>query len=141
MHAENQLTREPGDLLGVWVARLRSVREGQDRTTDVNAQEKSDCAIVPVNQPNKEDPYSAEVGEERARTKENIVRIPHDPDSERALFVTQGLSGVRHVVSPPFIRGRSRMRELRSSGSVRGVPGDRHSYREVRRDKPVGWCE
>ena len=74
------------------------------------AREKSDCAIVPGNQPNKEDPYSAEVGEERAWTKENIVRIPHGPDSERALSVSQGLFGVRHVVSPPFIRGRSRMR-------------------------------
>ena len=74
------------------------------------AWEKSDCAIVPVNQPNKEDAYSAEVGEERARTKENIVRIPHAPDSERALFVTQELCGVRYVVSPLFIRGRSRMR-------------------------------
>ena len=74
------------------------------------AREKSDCAIVPVNQPNKEDAYSAEVGEERAWTKENIVRIPHDPDSERVLFVSQGLCGVRHVVCAVLIRGRSRMR-------------------------------
>ena len=74
------------------------------------AGEKSDRAIVPVNQPNKEDEYSAEVGEERARTKENIVRNPHGPDSERVLFVTQDLCGVRHAVGAAFIRGRSRMR-------------------------------
>ena len=56
--------------------------------------EKSDYAVVPVNQPNKEDPYSAEVGEERAWTKENVV---------------------------PF----------RTYGSVRGVPCDRHPYRDT----------
>ena len=64
----------------------------------MHVREKSDCAIVPVNQPNKEDSYSAEVGEERARTKENIVLIPHDPDSERVLLVFQGLSDVRYAV-------------------------------------------
>jgi hypothetical protein len=33
-----------------------------NRTTDMNVQEKSDCAIVPVNQPNNEGLLSAEVG-------------------------------------------------------------------------------
>ena len=84
-HAEKQHARDPGDLLGVWVARSRPVREGQVRTTDVYAREKSDRVVVPFNRPNKEAPYSAEEGEGRPRTEENIVRIPHDPDSERAL--------------------------------------------------------
>jgi len=48
-------------------------------TTGVNRLEESDCAIVPMNQPNKgESPkgdLSAEVGEGRARTKENINQI------------------------------------------------------------------
>jgi hypothetical protein len=35
--------------------------------------EKSDCAVIPVNQPNKGGQPSAEVGEGRAQTKENIV--------------------------------------------------------------------
>ena len=34
-----------------------------NRTADVNVQEKSDCAVVPVNRPNKEGPPSAEAGE------------------------------------------------------------------------------
>jgi hypothetical protein len=41
-----------------------------NRTADVHVQEKSDCAIVPMNQPNNEDLSSAEVGEGRAWTKE-----------------------------------------------------------------------
>src|SRR5215467_12227765 len=44
-----------------------------NRTADVNVQEKSDCAVVPVNQPNKEGQPSAEAGEGRAQTQENIV--------------------------------------------------------------------
>ena len=34
-----------------------------NRTADVHVQEKSDCAVVPVNQPNKEGQPSAEAGE------------------------------------------------------------------------------
>jgi hypothetical protein len=44
-----------------------------NRTADVHVPEKSDCAVVPVNQPNKEGKPSAEVGEERAQAMENIV--------------------------------------------------------------------
>ena len=46
---------------------------------DVNVQEKSDCAVVPVNRPNKEGQPSAEVGEGRARTEENIVQSRVSP--------------------------------------------------------------
>jgi len=35
--------------------------------------EKSDCAIVPMKQPNNEGKPSAEVGEGRAQLKENTV--------------------------------------------------------------------
>ena len=50
-----------------------------NRTADVHAQEKSDCAIVPMNQPNKEGQPSAEAGEERVRTKESIVQSNTNP--------------------------------------------------------------
>ena len=43
---------------------------------DAYALEESDCAVVPMNQPNKEGQPSAEVGEGRARTKENIEVNP-----------------------------------------------------------------
>ena len=41
--------------------------------------EKSDCAVVPVNQLNKEGQPSAEAGEGRAQTKENIVQSRMPP--------------------------------------------------------------
>ena len=54
--------------------------KAESRTTGANGAEESDCAVVPVNQPNKGEPpgrgLSAEVGEGRARTEENISQ-PH----------------------------------------------------------------
>ena len=62
---------------------------------------------------------------------------------------------IRVFALTPFIQGKSRMRETRSYGSVRGVLGNRHPYRDptkpcrrrgaadyqigfvVRRDKPA----
>jgi hypothetical protein len=44
------------------------------RTTDMHALEKSDCAVVPVNRPNKGGKLPAEAGEERAQLEENIVQ-------------------------------------------------------------------
>ena len=84
-----------------------------NRTADMHVQEKSDCAVVPVNQPNNEGLLSAEVGEGRAQTKENIVQSHMRP--------TQ--SGVTHVPGiaqcaassktrlPPCILSKSRMRQ------------------------------
>ena len=46
-----------------------------NRTADMNVQEKSDCAVVSVNQPNNEGQLpSAEAGEGGAQTEENIVQ-------------------------------------------------------------------
>ena len=58
-----------------------------NRTADMNVQEKSDCVVVPVNQLNNGEQSSAEVGEGRTQTKENIVQSHMRP--------TQ--SGVTHV--------------------------------------------
>ena len=54
-----------------------------NRTADMNVQEKSDGAVVPVNQPNNEGLLSAEVGEGRAQTKGEHRSILHVPDTER----------------------------------------------------------
>src|SRR6202795_2940690 len=65
-----------------------------NRTADMNVQEKSDCAVVPVNQSNKEGQPSAEAGEGRAQTEENIVPSHMRPtQSGKSMF--QGLHGVR----------------------------------------------
>jgi RNA-directed DNA polymerase len=67
-----------------------------NRTADMNVQEKSDCAVVPVNQPNNEGLLSAEVGEGRAQTKENIVQSHMSP-TQSGERVSQGLRGVRQA--------------------------------------------
>ena len=68
------------------------------RTADTNAQEKSDCAIVPVNQPNKEAQTSAEDGEGRAQIEENIVRSHMSP-TQSGKRMSQGLHGVRKAAT------------------------------------------
>ncbi len=82
-----------------------------NRTADMNVQEKSDCAVVPMNQPNKEGQPSAEVGEGRARTKENIVQShkhptqsgkAHVPGIERcATSSKREEAGTVHRFAPP----------------------------------------
>ena len=65
-----------------------------NQTADMHVQEKSDCAVVPVNQPNKEVQTSAEVGEGRAQIEENIARS-HMPPTQSGKRMSQGLRGVR----------------------------------------------
>jgi hypothetical protein len=84
---------EVGDLLHVLVERPRPVPRRPNRTADMNVQEKSDCAVVPVNQPNKERLLSAEAGEERTQTKENIVQS-HIRPTQSGERMSQGLRGV-----------------------------------------------
>ena len=69
-----------------------------NRTADVNVQEKSDCAVIPLNRPNKEGQPSAEVGEGRAQAGENIVRS-HMPPTQSGTRMSQGLDGVRRAAS------------------------------------------
>jgi hypothetical protein len=64
------------------------------RTADMHVLEKSDCAAVPVNQPNKEGQPSAEAGEGRAQTRENIVQSHMHP-TQSGKRMSQGLDGVR----------------------------------------------
>ena len=57
-----------------WSADQERSAKAINRKADANVQEKSDCAVVPVNQPNNEGQPYAEVGEGRAQTQENIVQ-------------------------------------------------------------------
>ena len=59
---------------------------------DMHVLEKSDCAVVPVNQPNNEATASAEVGEGRAQLEENIIQA----------YMLLTLSGKKH--DPAFGR-------------------------------------
>jgi RNA-directed DNA polymerase len=56
--------------------------------------EKSDCAVVPVNLPNKVGRPSKEAGEGRAQTRENIVQSHMHP-TQSGKRMSQGLDGVR----------------------------------------------
>jgi len=69
-----------------------------NRTADVHVQEKSDCAVVPVNRPNQEGQPSAEVGEGRAQTEENIVQSRMSP-TQSGNRMSLGLDGVRQAAS------------------------------------------
>jgi RNA-directed DNA polymerase len=69
-----------------------------NHNADVNVQEKSDCAVLPMNQPNKEGQPSAEVGEGRAQTEENIVQSHMFP-TQSGKHMSQGLNGVRQAAS------------------------------------------
>ena len=70
--------------------------KAQSHNANMHAPEESDCAVVPMNQPNKGEQSSAEVGEGRARTKENIVPSNTSP-TQSGERVPQGLSGVRQA--------------------------------------------
>jgi RNA-directed DNA polymerase len=90
MHENREISRAP-----------LSTDEGRsakaiNRNADVHALEKSHCAVVPVNQPNKGESTSAEVGEGRARTKENIGQSNTSP-TQSGERVSQGLGGVRQA--------------------------------------------
>jgi RNA-directed DNA polymerase len=74
------------------------------RTADRHVSEESDCAIVPVNLSNKEEQSSAEMGEGRAQTKENIDPSNMSP-TQSGKPVSQGRGGVRQVA-----RGRKQER-------------------------------
>jgi group II intron reverse transcriptase/maturase len=71
----------------------RSVK-ALSRTTDMHVLEKSDCAVVPVNRPNKGGQLPAEAGEGRAQMKENIDQ-PHMLLTQSGNSMSQGLDGVR----------------------------------------------
>lgn len=88
MHENREVSSAPSA-----VCEGRSVK-ASGRTADVYALEKSDCAVVPVNRPNKAAQAAAEVGEGRVQMKENIDQSRMLPTQSGARM-SQGLDGVR----------------------------------------------
>ena len=72
--------------------RDRSAKVKNDNA-DAHAVEESHCVVVPMNRPNKGEQSSAEVGEGRARTKENIVPSNTSP-TQRGERVSPGICTV-----------------------------------------------
>ena len=70
MHENREISSAP------WSQDQGRSAKATSRTADMHVLEKSDCAVVPVNRPNKGRQLPAEAGEERAQLEENIVQ-PH----------------------------------------------------------------
>ena len=67
-----------------------------NHNADMHVVEKSHCAVVPVNQPNKGANALAEVGEGRAQMKENTAQSNMHP-TQSGKGMSQGLDGVRRA--------------------------------------------
>ena len=79
-----------------WLPQQDRSAKAINRTADVNVQEQSDCVVVPLSQPNKEGQPSAEVGEGRTQTEENIVPSSMHP-TQSGKRMSHGLHGVRQA--------------------------------------------
>src|SRR6516164_9985020 len=88
MHENREISNTP------WSDDKGRSAKAINRTADMHVLEKSDCAILSVNQPNKAAQAAAEVGEGRAQMKENIVRSRMHP-TQSGKRMSQGLDGVR----------------------------------------------
>ena len=104
----------------------------------MHGHEKSDPAIVARKPANKAEdsvaersvaePNAAEPVERRAGAKGNAGQ-QSTRRTQRRVSVSQALEHIRQLV-PSHTRGRSRMRESRTYGSVRGACGNVRPYRD-----------
>ena len=88
MHENREISSTP------WSDDHGRSAKAKSRTADMRVLEKSDCAVVPVNQPNKEAKASAEAGEGRAQMKENAAQ-PNIQSAQSGKCMSQDLDGVR----------------------------------------------
>ena len=135
MHGNS--TRENREIPAVPMIPVGRSGKATSRTPDVHATGKSDGRVVPAKDPNKDDRLSPAEGlEGRRPTKENTEQLPSRRTQRRDFASRVGCSvcvqphRIQLVLVAASIRGRSRMREFRSYGSVRGAPGNRRSYRD-----------
>ena len=96
---------------------------------------KSDEAIVAVKPANKAERSAAELVERRAEAKGNarhqsmlrtLCRVQHVTRDGRMRIIV-------YLMMPVRTRGRSRMRESLTYGSVRGTRGNSRPYRDAAR--------
>ena len=99
----------------------------------MHALEKSDCAVVPVNQPNKGGQPSAEAGEGRAQTKENIVQSRMHP-TQSGKRMSQGLDRVRKAA-----KERKQERFTALLHHLNGIAGNLRALQRVHRAVERYW--
>jgi hypothetical protein len=90
---------------------------------------KSDFAIVAVKLANKAERSAAELVEPRAETKGN-AGWQSTRRTQSRISVSKALARIRQALAV-WTRGRSRMRESRTYGSVRGARGDARPYSDT----------
>src|ERR1700738_1833727 len=95
----------------------------------MHGHEKSDFAIVAVKRANKAERSAAELVEPRAETKGN-AGWQSTRRTQSRISVSKALVRIRQALAV-WTRGRSRMRESRTYGSVRGARGNSRPYRDV----------
>src|SRR5208337_1949845 len=103
------------------------------------ARKRATSDPTPAKCPNKGEQAPTEGMEGRRPTKENIGQAT-PPRTQSRTSELSDLRGVREVArrvnliptcaSTPGIRGRSRMQQFCTYGSVRGAPGNRRPYRD-----------
>src|SRR5271157_116144 len=106
--------------------------------TQMHGSGESYRGIVPVKPPHEGLGGPQEVAEGRPWTKENEGQS-HSCRTPSRGSEPSGLDLVRQT-SVATIRGKNRVREQRQHGSVRGVSGNRHPYRDQGRTsvRPAG---
>src|SRR5580700_11959853 len=81
MHENREISSAP------WSSDQGRSAKATSRTADMHALEKSDCAAVPVNQPNKEGRTFGGGWGGKGTGRGEHRSIPHAPDTERELHV------------------------------------------------------
>src|SRR5215469_10605411 len=111
----------------------------ENRKPMMNERGKSAPAVVAGKLANKAERSAAEPVEPRAGTKGNANQ-QHSGRTQSRETVSQVLARIRQTASnsdlPSLTRGRSRMRESRTYGSVRGAGSNLRPYRDRRRHPP-----
>jgi RNA-directed DNA polymerase len=88
MHENREISSAP------WSYDQGRSAKATNPTADMDVPEKSDCAVIPMNQSNKGGQSSAEAGEGRAQKRENIAQSHMHP-TPSGKRMSQGLDGVR----------------------------------------------
>ena len=92
--------------------------------------EKSDAVVVAMKPTNKTGQPAAELVEPRTAPERNASEQSTLRTQSRVSRVTGARSRTASTTSSSSTLGRSRMREFRTSGSVRGAASNGRPYRE-----------
>ena len=95
----------------------------------MHGHQKSRSAIVAVKPTNKAERSAAELVERRAETKGNADQ-QRTRRTQRRISVSKMLARIRQHIVAVDTQGGNRMRESCTYGSVRGVRGNSHPYRD-----------